>query len=306
MNEAESGGRWDGVKRHWFLYLMLLPAVVYFIVLRFYPMFLQMVLAFKDYQLMRGVWDSPWVGLDNFRHIFGQADFGRVLRNTVEISLLRLGFGFLPPLLLAIFLYDLSKGWLRKVSQTILYIPHFFSWVVIYGIVFALFSNSGFVSLLIEKIFGSDIDFLMGSEWFRPLLIGSGIWKEIGWSTIIYLAALTAIDQTLYEAAKIDGAGPWKRTWHITLPGMRSIVIFLLTLSLGNILYAGGEQILLFYSPATYEVGDVIDTWIYRQGISQLQYSLATAASLFQSLFGFLLVIGANYVSKRYAQTGIW
>jgi len=303
---VNSGSRWNGIKRHWFLYLLLLPAVVYFIVLRFYPMFLQMVLAFKDYRLMEGVWGSPWVGLDNFRHIFEQANFGRVLRNTIEISLLRLGFGFIPPLLLAIFLYDLSKGWLRKVSQTILYIPHFFSWVVIYGIVFALFSHSGFMSLLIEKISGANVEFLMDSGWFRPLLIGSGIWKELGWSTIIYLAALTAIDQTLYEAAKIDGAGPWRRTWHVTLPGLRSIVIFLLTLSLGNILYAGGEQVLLFYSPATYDVGDVIDTWIYRQGISQLQYSLATAASLFQSLFGFLLVIGANYFSKKYAQTGIW
>jgi len=294
------------MRRYWFLYLLFVPVIVYYLVFRYYPIFLQGILAFKQYKLSSGIWGSPWVGFDNFTYVFARPDFYNVLENTIVISLLRIAFGFFPPIVLAILLFDLRSSWLRRVSQTILYIPHFFSWVIIYGIVFAMFSNTGMVNQLIMGIGGSEQNFLMAPEWFRPLIVGSGIWKEIGWGTIIYLAALTGIDPSIYEAAKVDGAGPLQRIRHITLPGIRPVVVFLFTLSLGSVLNAGVEQILLFYSPATYEVGDIIDTFVFRQGLNQLQYSMATAAGLFQSVIGLILILSANWLAKRYAGTGIW
>ncbi|WP_246017090.1 ABC transporter permease [Cohnella phaseoli] len=294
------------MRRYWFLYLLFVPVIVYYLVFRYYPIFLQGILAFKQYKLSSGIWGSPWVGFDNFTYVFARPDFYNVLENTIVISLLRIAFGFFPPIVLAILLFDLRSSWLRRVSQTILYIPHFFSWVIIYGIVFAMFSNTGMVNQLIMGIGGSEQNFLMAPEWFRPLIVGSGIWKEIGWGTIIYLAALTGIDPSIYEAAKVDGAGPLQRIRHITLPGIRPVVVFLFTLSLGSVLNAGVEQILLFYSPATYEVGDIIDTFVFRQGLNQLQYSMATAVGLFQSVIGLILILSANWLAKRYAGTGIW
>lgn len=294
------------MRRYWFLYLLFVPVIVYYIVFRYYPIAVQGILAFKQYKLSFGIWDSPWVGFDNFVYAFGRPDFYNVLENTVIISLLRIAFGFFPPIFLAILLFDLRSSWLRRISQTILYIPHFFSWVIIYGIVFAMFSNTGMVNQLIAGLGGNEQNFLMAPEWFRPLIVGSGIWKEIGWGTIIYLAALTAIDPSIYEAAKVDGAGPLQRIRHITLPGIRPVVVFLFTLSLGSVLNAGVEQILLFYSPATYEVGDIIDTFVFRQGLNQLQYSMATAVGLFQSVIGLILVLTANRLAKKYAGTGIW
>ncbi|MBP1992267.1 ABC transporter permease [Paenibacillus eucommiae] len=294
------------IKRFWFIYFMMIPAVAYFIIFKYYPMGIQTVLAFKKYELLGGVAGSPWVGFDNFTYLFNKSDIPQVLWNTVWISMLRIVAGFFPPLLLAIFLFDLHNKRLRRVSQTILYIPHFFSWVIVYAIVFAVFSNEGMVNQFLGLLGIGQQNFLMSPDWFRSLLVGSAIWKEIGWGTIIYLAGMSMTDPSLYEAAKMDGAGPWTRIWHVTLPAIRPIIIFLFTLSLGGILYAGGEQILLFYNPATMKVGDVIDTWIYRQGLTQLQYSLGAAMSLFQSLLGLILVIGANTLSRKYSGIGIW
>jgi putative aldouronate transport system permease protein len=294
------------LRRYWFLYLLFVPVVVYYIIFRYYPIALQGILAFKQYKLSLGIWDSPWVGFDNFAYAFSRPDFGNVLANTVIISLLRIAFGFFPPIVLAILLFDLRSSLLRRVSQTILYIPHFFSWVIIYGIVFAMLSNTGMVNQLIVALGGTEQNFLMAPEWFRTLIVGSGVWKEIGWGTIIYLAALTAIDPSLFEAAKMDGAGPLQRIRHITLPGIRPVVVFLFTLSLGSVLNAGVEQVLLFYSPATYEVGDIIDTFVFRQGLNQLQYSMATAVGLFQSVIGLVLILTANQLAKKFAGTGIW
>ncbi|MFD0713879.1 ABC transporter permease [Paenibacillus sp. GCM10027626] len=297
---------WKKICKHWLLYVLFIPVIVFFIVFRYYPIILQAVLAFKEFTLMGGIWGSPWVGLANFKQLLSHTDFARVLSNTIEISLLRLLFGFFPPIILAILLFDLTSSKFRRISQTILYIPHFFSWVIIYAITFSMFSNLGLVNQISIWLTGETIPFLTSESWFRPLLVGSGVWKELGWGTIIYLAGLTALDPSLYEAAKMDGAGPFKRIWHITLPGIAPIVVFLFTIQIGNILYAGGEQVLLYYSPATYSVGDVIDTWVYRQGLAQLQYSLATAMSLFQSLFGLALVLMANKAARKFAGTGIW
>ncbi|MFD0714663.1 ABC transporter permease [Paenibacillus sp. GCM10027626] len=290
----------------WLLYLLLIPILAYYCILRYYPMVLQIILSFKQYTLMGGVWGSKWVGVDNFNKIFSSDEFYRVLFNTLEISLLRMIVGFLPPIILAIMLFDLHSNKLRRFSQTILYIPHFFSWVVIYGVVFAMFSNAGFINQIMMQFGGEAQNFLLSEHWFRPLVVGSAVWKEIGWGTIIYLAGLTMIDTSLFDAAKIDGAGPFRRIWHVTLPGIRPVIIFLFTLSLGGILNAGGEQILLFYSPATYRVGDIIDTFVYRQGLAQLQYSLASTVSLFQSFIGIVLILVFNRISKKTTGTGIW
>ncbi|MCD9021367.1 ABC transporter permease [Cohnella silvisoli] len=301
MNRIRSAFR-----RFWPLYLLMIPIISYYAVYRFYPMFLQAVLAFKKYRLADGVWGSPWVGWHNFAELFSKADFVHVLGNTVVISLLRLLFGFFPPIILAIFLFDIHSKVFRRFTQTIMYIPHFFSWVIIYAITFAVFSESGIVNQMLKLMNSDTVSFLVSPEWFRPILVGTAIWKEIGWGTIIYLAALSSLDPAQFEAAKLDGAGPVRRIIHVTLPGIAPVVVFLFTLQIGGILYAGGEQVLLYYNPATYGVGDIIDTWIYRQGLGQLQYSIAVAMSLFQSLFGLLLVLTANAISKKRAGIGLW
>lgn len=295
------------IRRYWTLYLLVLPCVLFLLIFRYYPMILQAVLSFKDYKLLKGVWGSKWVGIDNFKLIFSSPEMLRVMWNTVYLSILRLVMGFLPPIILAIILFDITSTKLKRICQTIVYIPHFFSWIVIYAVVYALFSNTGMIDNIINSLGSTGPDFLLNNNTYLPLLIGSAMWKELGWSTIIYLAALTSINTELFEVSKIDGAGPLKRIWYVTLPGIKSITIFLLILSLGNILRgAGTEQILLFYSPPVMNISDVIDTWVYRQGLSKLQYSLGSAIQFFQSVFGFILVLVCNKLSIKYTNIGIW
>lgn len=295
------------IRRYAFLYLLLLLPLAYYGIYRYWPMLLQFVLSFKEYQIRGGVWGSPWVGLQNFQTIFSTAEIQRVFINTVRISILRLVIGFFPPIILAILLFDMSSTLARRISQSILYIPHFFSWVIIYAIVFAIFSNTGWLNSLILKTGGSTRNFLIETRYFLGLLIGSGLWKGIGWGTIIYLAALSGINTELFEASKIDGAGPVNRIRHITLPGILPVTVFVLTISLGQLLSnVGTEQILLFYSPATYSIGDVIGTWVYRQGLGKLQYSLGAAVSLFEATVGLILVLICNKLANKYAGVGIW
>lgn len=298
---------WKRIAQHRTLYLLFAPVIIYYIVLRYWPIALAWIVAFKDLKLGSGIWNSPWVGFENFQTIFTDPKIGRVLRNTVEISLLRLLFGFLPPIFLAIMFHDLATPWFRRVSQTFVYLPHFFSWVIVYGLVFAFFSTgSGFVNNVIAALGFERFNFLLAEGWFRPLLIGSGIWKELGWGTIIYLGALATTDPQLYEAAAIDGAGPLQRIVYITFPSLLPVITFVLSINLGFILFAGGEQILLFYSPALYRVSDVIDTWVYREGIGSFQFSVGTAMGLIQSLIGLVLILVCNAVAKRYTDRGIW
>lgn len=292
---------------HRVMYLLFLPVAAYFVIFQYWPIVLSFIVAFKDLKLGRGIARSPWVGFGNFTDIFTDPELLHVFSNTVEISLLRLVFGFFPPIILAVLLHDLSSRVFTKVSQTIIYIPHFFSWIIVYGVVFALFSTGpGLINNVIDAVGHQRIDFLLSESWFRPILIGSGVWKEIGWSTIIYLAALATIDNELYEAAAIDGAGPLQRTRHITIPAILPVVTFVLTINLGFILYAGGEQILAFYNSAVYDVADVIDTWVYREGLGRLQFSIGTAMGLLQSTVGLALVLLANVISRRATGRGIW
>jgi putative aldouronate transport system permease protein len=295
------------LKRYRGLYLFVLIPIVYYFVYRYFPIIAQFLLSFKNYRILGGLWGSPWVGFDNYRSLFSTPETSRIIINTIVISLLRLAVGFLPPIALAVFLFDMTSSLYRRICQSILYIPHFFSWVVIYAVVQALFSASGYVNNVISALGGQSKNFLMDIKWFYPLLFGSDLWKEIGWGTIIYLAALTNIDPQLYEAARVDGAGPVQRIIHITLPGIFPVIAFCLTIALGNILNnAGTEQILLFYTPATYSVGDVIGTWVYRRGLGEFKYSLGAAVAQFNSVAGLILVLLFNKISKKCFGVGIW
>ena len=295
------------LRRYAILYLLIVIPIAYLFVLRIYPILLQVVLSFKDYTLKQGIWGSRWVGVDNFTELFGSNSFQRILVNTLRISVLRLACGFFPPIILSIMLFDMTSKRFRSFSQSILYIPHFFSWVIVYAIVQVLFQNTGYINAIRVFFGGEPTDFLMDVDYFLPILIGSGIWKGLGWSTIIYLAALTGINIELFEVAKIDGAGPLQRVWYITIPGILPVIAFVLTMSLGSILSAAGsEQIILFYGPANYSVSDVIGTWVYRQGLGKLKYSLGSAVAMFESTVGLILVLLCNWIASRYAGVGIW
>lgn len=294
-------------RQYWALYLLLIIPVAYLLIYKYYPILTQFVLSFKNYTLSKGIWNSDWVGWNNYRQLFASREFSRIIVNTVRISVLNLFGGFLPPIILSIMLFDLRSNRFRRISQSILYIPHFFSWIVVYNVIYNIFCASGYINSLRNSMGLTSVNFLMDVKYFLPMLIGSGIWKELGWGTIIYLAALTSIDTELFDVAKIDGAGPLQRVWYVTLPGILPVVVFMITLSLGKIMSsANTEQILLFYGPVNYSVSDVIGTWVYRQGLGKLQYSLGAAVSMFQSVIGLVLVLTFNKLANKVAGVGIW
>ena len=286
---------------------MLILPVLYILIFRYYPILAQFLLSFKKYTLKGGLWNSKWVGLLNYQKFFQSPEFGKLMVNTLRISVLQIIVGFAPPVLLAIFLFDMTSGRFRKLAQSVLYIPHFFSWVVVYNLVNVIFSNAGYLNLIREAIGLKAVSYMIDVNYFLPILIGSSLWKGLGWGTILYLAALTGIDTELFEVAKIDGAGPLQRIRYITLPGILPVMVFTLTMSLGRLFSAANtEQILLFYGPANYSVSDVIGTWVYRQGLGKLEYSLGAAVEMFQSVVGLLLVLICNKAANRVAHVGIW
>lgn len=287
------------------LYLMVLPGLIYFLVFRYYPMY-GAIIAFKDYRVTEGITGSPWVGLEHFREIFSSTYFTNVLSNTLLISAYRFFFGIPAPILLALMLNEVRITWFKKCVQTVTYLPHFLSWVVIYGILSIMLSSSdGLVNKAIVSAGGAKISFLSDPDWFRTVLVASGIWKEIGWSAIIYLAALTAISTELYEAASVDGASRLRKIRDISLPGIMPVVALVSLLSLGNLLSAGFEQVFLMYNPAVYGVGDIIDTWVYRQGIQNFQFSVAAAVGVFKGVIGLILIVTCNWLAKRFTGKGV-
>ncbi|MCI6036574.1 MAG: ABC transporter permease subunit [Clostridiales bacterium] len=295
------------IKEYRFIYLLLILPVLYILIFRYYPILTQLLLSFKKYTLKGGLWNSKWVGLLNYQKFFQSPEFGKLMVNTLRISVLQIIVGFAPPVLLAIFLFDMTSGRFRKLAQSVLYIPHFFSWVVVYNLVNVIFSNAGYLNLIREAIGLKAVSYMIDVNYFLPILIGSSLWKGLGWGTILYLAALTGIDTELFEVAKIDGAGPLQRIRYITLPGILPVMVFTLTMSLGRLFSAANtEQILLFYGPANYSVSDVIGTWVYRQGLGKLEYSLGAAVEMFQSVVGLLLVLICNKAANRVAHVGIW
>ncbi len=294
------------LKRYSVLYVILLLAIVYYFVFMYVPLIWGVEISFKDMKIGSTIQDAPWVGWKNYKYFFQNKSMLKLLRNTLIISINSMIWGFLPPILLTIAIFDLRSKKYQKFCQTMVYIPHFFSWVIIYGIVFAFFSGNGFVNGIIRALGGTEVGFLTSKKAFLPLLIGTQIWQSVGWSTILYFAALTSVDTELYDAAKIDGAGPIQRIRAVTFPAMKPVITFSLIMSLGGVLGTNFEQIMMFYNSALYDVADVIDTWVYRVGLGQMQYSYGTATSMMRSVVGLVLMVSANTISKKVSGRGMF
>lgn len=298
------------LRKHKFLYLLITPGILYFILFHYVPMY-GVVIAFQDYNPFQKagniIFNPEWIGFENFRNFFSSYYFGRLMENTLLISFYKLLFGFPAPIVLALMLNEVYQVKLKKIIQTITYLPHFMSWVIISGLLIALLSvSSGPINQIIDSLGGQRINFLTDQSYFRSILVVSEIWQSVGWGSILYLAALSAIDPGLYESAKIDGASRLQQMLHISLPGISHIVILLFVLSTGSLLNAGFEQILLLYSPGVYDVADIIDTYVYREGLLGVRYSFAAAVGLFKNGLGLLLLLAVNYVVRRLGREGIW
>lgn len=297
-----------GYKKHLTLALMFVPVVVYFVVFKYIPMG-GIVIAFKNYKISQGIWGSAWCGLDNFTKAFNTPTFARAVRNTLEISGLKLLFGFPAPIILALMLNEVTHVRFKKTVQTVTYLPHFLSWVVLAGMFQQLLSpNNGAVNALLRDVFGVEksIYFLGSNQYFRGTLIVTDIWKNVGWSSILYLATISGIDPALYEAATVDGASRWQCTRYITIPSLVSTIVIMLILSIGSIMDAGFDQVFNLYNSAVYQTGDIIDTYVYRYGLGDMKYSLATAVGLFKNVIAFALVVGTNLITRRLSGEGIW
>jgi putative aldouronate transport system permease protein len=286
-------------------YILLAPALIYLIVFHYATLY-GILLAFNDYSASKGILGSPFVGLDNFRKLFELAKFKQVLGNTLIINFLRLVFAFPMPIILALMLNEVRCSIFKKTAQTIVYLPHFISWVVIAGIMFDVLSSDGLLNTIIKQFGGEGVQFLSNSKTFRPLLIISDIWKETGWGTIIYLAALTSLSPDYYEAALIDGAGRMKQIIYITLPLIAPTISIMLILRMGSMMSGGFDQVFNLLTPTVYDVGDIVDTYVYRIGIVDGRFSMATAVSLFLNVINCILLLSVNTVSKKIGDVGFY
>ena len=287
------------------LYIMILPGLVLLILFSYFPIY-GVALAFQKFNPGLGVAKSPWVGLDNFRYLFTLPDFWRITRNTLIIAVSKTVSLQICAVLLALMLNEIRSRIFKRSIQTIVYLPHFLSWVILGGLMLDLLGSTGMVNQLIRQLGNKPIIFLGSNDWFRPVLVVTYLWQEVGWSAIIYLAALTGIDPVLYEAANIDGANHFRQIQHVTLPGIRSTVLLVAILSLGSMLDAGFDQVLNLYNPVVYPTGDILDTYIYRAGLVSAQFSLATAVGLFRSIVRLILVAIGYWLADRYSDYRIF
>ncbi|KGP77862.1 MULTISPECIES: ABC transporter permease [unclassified Paenibacillus] len=293
------------LKRYWQLYALISLPLIYFLIFRYGPMY-GVQIAFKDFNLFQGINGSEWIGFDAFREVFGMRDFYTTLRNTFMLNFLDLIVSFPAPIILAIMLYEVRFKWFKKISQTILYIPHFISWVIIGGIVYQLFGNqSGMVNGVLESMGLNSIPFLTEKNPWLVTYLFTGVWQSAGWGTILYLAALTGVNKELFEAAEIDGASRLKRIWHITLPSIKPTIVTLLILNLGHMVSIGFDRPYIIGNTAVREYSDVLSTFVYRVGLESGQYTLATVVGLFQAVVGLIFVLGSNYISKKATGEGI-
>jgi putative aldouronate transport system permease protein len=302
-------GFWFYLKRDRLLYLLLLPGVLYFIIFKYLPM-VGIVIAFenfKPYWGIKGLFTSEFVGLHWFRRFFNSAYSGRLIWNTFFISFLKLVFGFPAPIILALLLNEIRNRHFKKIVQSISYVPYFLSWVVVAGLVQQMTSTDGGIINVIVSFFGGEKVYFLGStKYFRSIMVISAIWRNVGWDSIVYLAAIAGIDQEMYDAAKVDGAGFFRRMWNVTIPSIMPIISIMLILRTGRLLDAGFEQTLMLLTPSVYSVGDIIDTFVYREGIMHMNYSYTMAVSLFKSVIAFVMVLTTNNIAKRLGQEGIW
>lgn len=307
---APAAGKFKRLMRQYsrqkWICLMLLPALVYYIVFKYAPMY-GATLAFKDYQIRAGIMGSPWAGLKYFKQLFTMGSFFEVFANTMLISCYKLIFGFPAPIIFAILLNELRGNRFKKTIQTISYLPHFLSWVVLASIFIQFFSPSvGPFNYILQCLGLPDVYVLGSTRWFRTFLVATSIWKEIGWGSIMYLASLGNIDTELYDAAEVDGTNRLQRIWHVTLPGLTPVITIMLIMQIGRLLNDDFDQIYNLYNSAVYKVADVLSTYIYRVGLLDVNYSLATAVGLFKNVIALALILGTNAITKRINDYGLW
>ncbi|MFF2270326.1 ABC transporter permease [Cellulosimicrobium cellulans] len=293
------------LRKDWRLYTFLVVPVLFLLVFRYLPM-LGNVIAFRRFRPGGSVFGDEWVGFRYFEMFIQNAQFWQVFWNTVILGLLTLLICFPLPIVFALLLNELRSRRFKKIVQTVSYLPHFMSIVIVAGLVLQLTSVNGTVNQIVEAFGGDPVAFMQQPEWFRTIYVSSEVWQTVGWGTILYLAALTTIDDQLYEASRIDGANRWQQTWHITLPGIRPTMMVLLILNIGSFMAVGFEKVLLLQNPLVYSTGDVISTYLYRVGIQSAQFSYGTAIGLFEALIGLVLVLSANAVSRRLTGASLW
>lgn len=294
------------IKQHIWLYLLVIPGLIYFIMFRYVPMF-GLVIAFQEFSPFKGIMGSPWVGFKQFAKFFSMNDFGKLLTNTLGISLMSLFLYFPAPIILSLFLNEVRHNGYKRFVQTLVYIPHFVSWVIVASLTYELFNaNDGVINMIYKMVTGNTFDILQSANAFWGLIIGQDIWRETGYGTIIFLAALSGVDQELYEAARVDGAGRWRLMWHITLPAIRATIIMMLILRVGGILNTGYEQIFLMRNDLNIARAEVFDTYIYTKGIRSGQYSFSSAAGMFKSIVGMILVLLSDRIAKWFGESGIY
>jgi len=299
---------WSALRKYKALYLLMLPGILYYLIFKYAPMY-GIIIAFQDFSIGRGIMNSKFVGMKHFYEFFYVTpDAWKLIRNTIMLNLYDLIFHFPAPIILAILFHELRNRTFKRIVQSVSYMPHFLSTVVIAGILVNFLSpTTGVINHLLVRLFGMEpIMFLGMPEWFRTIYVGSEIWQRVGWGTILYLAAIAGIDPTLYEAAKIDGANRFQQIRHITLVGMQPVMIILFVLTLGNFMEIGFQKIILIYNSMNYETSDVINTFVYRRGLLDADFSFATAVGLFQSAVGFVLVVAANRIVRKYSETSLW
>ena len=293
------------INAHPWLYAMFIPVLAFYVIFHYAPMY-GAIIAWKQFSPAKGIWGSPWVGWKHFASFVKGPFFIRLVRNTVSINLGSLLVGFPLPILFALLLNELRYPRFRKVVQTVTYMPHFVSAMVVCGLMTIFCRSDGLLSILLTYVGLPRTSLLTIERYFQPLYIGMNIWQELGWESIIFFAALSSVDPALYEAARVDGAGRWKQMWHITLPGISTTIVILLILRIGNLLSLGWDRIVLLYSEMVYATADVISTYVYRTGLNQLQYSYASAVGLLNSLVNVLLLLGANALARRLTESSLW
>ena len=294
------------VRQHWPLYLFLLPTVIYFLLFRFYPLY-GLQLAFKNYRAVDGIAGSPWVGLDNFRRFFSTADFGKLMGNTLSVSILTLIFTFPLPIILALLLNQLPSLKYKKLVQTTVYAPHFISTVVMVGMIFLFTSpSSGLINKIIEAFGGTAVHFTAEPGWFVPMYVISEVWQSTGWGSILYLAALSGVSPELHEAALVDGANKFQRVWHIDIPGILPTIVIMMILNAGKIMNVGFEKAYLMQTSLNIKASEIIATYVYKRGVLKSQISLSTAVGLFDSVVNMILVVSVNWISRKVTDSSLF
>ncbi|WP_202076559.1 ABC transporter permease [Caldalkalibacillus salinus] len=294
------------IKKNKWIYLMILPGLLYFFIYKYIPMY-GLIIAFQDYKPYAGIMGSEWVGLEHFRRLFTEHDFWLIFKNTLMLFALNLIFFFPVPIIIALMLNEVRHQLYKRTIQTFIYIPHFMSWVIIVSISYVILTlDGGIINEILVSLGFEKINFLLNPDWFRPMYIAQVIWREAGWGTIIYLAAIAAINPQLYEAARIDGANRLQQIWHITLPAIKSVIIILLILKIGDVLELGFEHVFLLLNSANREVAEIFDTYVYTAGLKQGQFSYSTAVGFFKGIVGLILIMFANWLAKKNGEEGIY